>query len=190
MNKNFRGFTLLEMVVVLAVIAILAAVLTPIITSYVDRARVNAASTDLKSIAAAIIQFNTDTRVWPIYAGTFTDAAGTVEEVMQTTGIDGTVGSGTGWALTTAGDLDDPLNRNTLALPTTGPRAWKGAYLQLAPDPWGTRYYLTARNLKPGSTSAGYVLSAGQNQTIETIYSQPQGGILAIGGDDMVVRIK
>ena len=64
-RKFFRGFTMIEMVVVLAVIAILAAILTPIITSYVDRARLNAASSDLNHIAAATIQFNTDTRVWP-----------------------------------------------------------------------------------------------------------------------------
>src|SRR5205085_2716033 len=38
--KDSRGFTLIEMVVVLAVIAILAAILTPIVTSYIERARV------------------------------------------------------------------------------------------------------------------------------------------------------
>ena len=59
---------MIEMVVVLAVIAILAAILTPIVTSYVERARVNTATNDVKKIAAAIIQFNTDTKVWPIYS--------------------------------------------------------------------------------------------------------------------------
>ena len=52
-TKDSSGFTMIEMVVVLAVIAILAAILTPIITSYVERARINAATSDLKSIAAA-----------------------------------------------------------------------------------------------------------------------------------------
>src|SRR5713226_2030308 len=65
--KESRGFTLIEMVVVLAVIAILAAILVPIVTSYIERARVDAATNDVKKIAAAIIQFNTDTKVWPIY---------------------------------------------------------------------------------------------------------------------------
>src|SRR5437867_4926123 len=68
--KESRGFTMIEMVVVLAVIAILAAILTPIVTSYIERARVDSATNDVKKIAAAIVQFNTDTKVWPIYSST------------------------------------------------------------------------------------------------------------------------
>jgi len=66
MNKkqDMKGFTLMEMAIVLATIAILAAILTPIITSYVDRARLNAARTDVKNIAAALVQYNTDLKFY------------------------------------------------------------------------------------------------------------------------------
>src|SRR5207302_1056412 len=69
MNKkqDMKGFTLMEMAIVLATIAILAAILTPIITSYVDRARLNAARADVKNIAAALVQYNTDLKFYPVY---------------------------------------------------------------------------------------------------------------------------
>jgi type II secretory pathway pseudopilin PulG len=182
----------MEMVVVLAVIAILAAILTPIINSYVDRARLNAASGDVKNIAAAIIQFNTDTRLWPIYTGTFTTLSGPSYDVLRSPGTTAVVGTGSGWdagSLTT-GDLDDALNTNAMGLTTTGRTAWKGAYLDLGADPWGTSYYLNAAALRPTSTNASFVVSAGPNQVLDTVMNQPRSGALTIGGDDIVQRIR
>src|SRR5215472_12726891 len=173
MKKESRGFTLLEMVVVLAVIAILAAILTPIITSYVERSRLNAARNDLKNIAAAVVQFNTDAKVWPIYSGTFTNLSGAVYDVASTTGNAAILNGAGGYTGTsTNGDLNGLLNTNSMGLPTTGSNAWKGAYLELGPDPWGTKYYLTAKHLKPGDTNMAFVLSAGPNQTIDTATDQ------------------
>jgi len=45
-----KGFTLIELAVVLAIIAILAAILTPMVTSYLDQARQARAQADLRSI--------------------------------------------------------------------------------------------------------------------------------------------
>lgn len=56
------GWSLIELVVVLAIIAILTAIITPMINSYVDRARNNTVQNDIRNIAAAILSFNTDTR--------------------------------------------------------------------------------------------------------------------------------
>ena len=210
--KDSRGFTLIEMVVVLAVIAILAAILTPIVTSYVERARVDAAMNDVKKIAAAIIQFNTDTRVWPIYStqpfvGT-NDASYDVESMFGNDAMVPMSGSGSDWPATAGvvggtnvGDLNAVLNQNRMQLLLTGARAWKGAYMELHEDPWGSKYYLTSKFLKPGSTSthwnslpsaspsAVYVISAGPNQTVDTYYDQATSAF-TVGGDDIVARIK
>jgi prepilin-type N-terminal cleavage/methylation domain-containing protein len=213
--KESRGFTLIEMVVVLAVIAILAAILTPIVTSYVERARVDRATSDVKKIAAAIVQFNTDTKVWPIYKSTsfLTDSsgvAGPVYDLESTVGNDAIVpgsGGGMDWPATNgvvgggnAGDLNGVLNQNSMNLALAGSRAWKGAYVELGEDSWGTKYYLNAKWLKPGATSqhggtgtatpsAVYVVSAGPDQTLQTNFDQATSAF-TVGGDDIVGRIK
>src|SRR5947207_9566641 len=99
--KHSRGFTMIEMVVVLAVIAILAATLTPIVTSYLDRARMSSATKDVKNIAAAVVQFNTDTKVWPIYSSTGgfpSDITANVSDVEAGPGNKPLFVDGAGWS--------------------------------------------------------------------------------------------
>src|SRR5437667_322244 len=164
--QRSRGFTLMEMVVVLAIIAILAAILTPVVTSYLDRAKLDRSTSDVKKITAAIIQFNTDTRMWPIYSGPFTTPAGPVYKVESTSGTDAVVAPGSGWPTQTGattvspqgtgndnGDLNAVLNQNSMNFPVTGTRAWRGPYTELSEDAWGTRYYFTSWFLQPGFTS-------------------------------------
>jgi prepilin-type N-terminal cleavage/methylation domain-containing protein len=210
--KDSRGFTLIEMVVVLAVIAILAAMLTPIVTSYIDRARINSAASDVKKIAGAIVQFNTDTRVWPIYSSTtgFPSVLTTnVYDFMTSAGnaaVAATTGNtGADWnlAATNVGDLDAVVNQNRMALPTTGQTAWRGAYVAMGTDPWGTKYYFNSKFLVPGATSthgapgnsgtpsasAVYIISAGPNQTLDTNFDQATSAFTSTG-DDIVARIR
>jgi prepilin-type N-terminal cleavage/methylation domain-containing protein len=214
--KESRGFTMIEMVVVLAVIAILAAILTPIVTSYVERARMDAAQKDIKNIAAAFVQFNTDTKLWPIYNSVPANVNTGANFSESTAGNAAIPGSGSNWAgiLTgtsnaSASSLESILNMNGMGLPTTGKTAWHGPYIETSGDPWGTSYYVNTLFLEPGcvsthtgtntacasvgtagaTPSAVYVISAGPNQTIETVYDQPTNSF-TIGGDDIVVRIK
>ena len=52
-----KGFTLIELAVVLAIIAILAAVLTPIVTGYIDQARQTRGQGDVRAIATSILNY-------------------------------------------------------------------------------------------------------------------------------------
>ena len=68
MTKD-KGFTLIELAVVLAIIAILAAILTPLVTNYIDQARVTRAQADVRTIADAVKLYQRDTGRYPIYDG-------------------------------------------------------------------------------------------------------------------------
>ena len=192
-NGN-RGFSLIEMVVVLAIIAILAAIITPMIISYVDRARINSARNDVRNIAAAVISFNTDTRVWPIYESSGEIPNGAAFDVMVTVGDDAALDSGltsTLWTSGSSGDLRATVNENSLGLSTSGRRGWNGGYMNdILEDPWGTKYYFNGVHLKPGASSASFVLSAGPDKTIDTEFDQVSSGTFSVGNDDIIQRIR
>ena len=59
------GFTLLEMIVVLAIIAIMAALIVPSIISRPDEARVTVAKSDIRSIANALELYRLDNLAYP-----------------------------------------------------------------------------------------------------------------------------
>jgi prepilin-type N-terminal cleavage/methylation domain-containing protein len=63
-----KGFTLIEIAIVLAVIAILAAVLTPMVTRYLEDSRIARAQADLRTIADGVKLYQRDTGRWPVYA--------------------------------------------------------------------------------------------------------------------------
>ena len=53
-KHHFKGFTLVELVIVIAIVGILAAVLVPTIYNYVKKARIKAAIADAKTIETSI----------------------------------------------------------------------------------------------------------------------------------------
>lgn len=53
-NMILRGFTLLELIVVIAITGVLSAILIPTLTGYAKEARVNAAITDARTVKQAI----------------------------------------------------------------------------------------------------------------------------------------
>src|SRR3982751_3860406 len=59
------GLTLVEMIVVLAIIALVAALIVPNIIGRPDQARVTVAQTDLRSISAALKMYRLDNGDYP-----------------------------------------------------------------------------------------------------------------------------
>src|SRR5437016_6347268 len=76
MRRN-RGFTTLHMSVLLAIIAILAAILTPIVTGYIDQARNARANEDTSKISTAFNLHLRDTGRYPIWDTTAAANTGT-----------------------------------------------------------------------------------------------------------------
>lgn len=68
-RRSRRGFTLLEMALVVVVIGILAALIYPAMGAITARARVTAEKESLRSIGQAMRKFYEDTGRWPLDSG-------------------------------------------------------------------------------------------------------------------------
>ncbi len=193
-----KGFTLIELAVVLAIIAVLAAVLTPMVTGYLDQARIARASADVRTIADAVKLYNRDTGRYPIYdtnALYVSDTTGAIREIGSSAG--NTPAAGSGWTLSgttlTSSSLESYLNNNSSGL-TGGafPKAaFRGPYIgTIDSDPWANKYLLNSTDLVRSSTSHAYVLSAGPNGTVETTRDVATTSALTAGGDDIIAVIR
>lgn len=63
--RNVRGFTLMEVIGVMAVIAIIAAIATPQIFQAIEDARVTSLVQDTNQIRASVTRYYKDTGTWP-----------------------------------------------------------------------------------------------------------------------------
>lgn len=60
-----KGFTLVELMIVVSVLAILAAITLPTFSNAKEKATAASAATSMKAIASAIYQYRNDTGEWP-----------------------------------------------------------------------------------------------------------------------------
>ena len=211
--RSQKGFTLLEIIVVLAVLGALAAMLTPVVFRYIDDANRTRAQGDANTMAAAIQQMYKDTGRWAFYAsgtGKLTYTTGTDAAILTSnTGCTGapavmtcdttspiTGGAWGSFATQKATSLTSQLISNTPAYLTSGGRAWKGPYLDAIPalDPWGRSYLVNILNADPdaeGSTQKWViVLSAGPDGNVDTAADTAGTANPAVAGDDVIARVK
>jgi len=215
MKKKQNGFTLIEVIVVIAVVAILAAILTPTIAKQIQDSRISRTKNETLVIGAAIADLKKDTGWWP-YTHT-NGPAGGVDRILgdpTTVPTGAATGHGAGAAnwgtIGTTKPIYDYLyynnpdddtgstgqNQANQDYPTTGEFKWNGPYIKdkLLKDPWGRSYVVNARYF-PGNTQYGgtnrhhvYVLSAGPDH----LWSTPFANGTAeeeITGDDIGFRI-
>jgi prepilin-type N-terminal cleavage/methylation domain-containing protein len=213
MVRARRGFTLIELTVVLAVIVTLALVLTPSVANFVNDARVARAQNDSRTIATAILEFYKDNGFAPQWAvaqnggpGSATSRLDILISPGNAPGIHPRAKTLAGtslaaWLTGRVGLLADQLMSDTPAYATRTPGmqfGWNGPYLSSAPgsDPWGNRYIvnigqvdLAAGNGLGTTKFAVWVLSAGPNGIIETLPNQPFTSAM-LGGDDIGQRLQ
>jgi prepilin-type N-terminal cleavage/methylation domain-containing protein len=183
--KRNSGFTLIEMVVVLAVVAILAAILTPTIAKNIDDAKIARANNEVQVIAAAMGSFYKDVGRWP----TKQNATSTADYyyILYSDGnpMSGGISqwrSDGAWAAR-ADEFANHLARNTPGganaaanqYAVTGELKWKGPYITSIPaDPWGTHYSCNVISFWYNAAYMNYaifVLSAGADRAADTGYN-------------------
>ena len=187
-----RGFTLIEVVVVVAIIALLAGILTPLIFKYIDEANETRALGDCRNIATSLMLFHKDTGTWPYYNechvsgeyripevdylyGNMGDMPGIQPEVKATWGD---VAEDMFYSLVTWGlDCSWYKPASTAGMAIGGPsilrHGWKGPYLPyITDDPWGYKYLVSVNGFPPAGKQASqnfvWCLSAGPNFNVNT----------------------
>jgi prepilin-type N-terminal cleavage/methylation domain-containing protein len=204
--RDARGFTLIELTVVLAVIVTLALILTPSITNFINDSRVARTRTDTQTVAASVVQFYKDTGFFPQWSTANAGGPGTAAnrvDLLVSPGNTPTVAAANTW---TTGSTDTLVNQLMSNTPTytmknaTSQFGWNGPYLSTAigADAWNNRLAVNVglidttigvQTAAGVTKSAVWVISAGPNGQLETPYGQPIT-TAATTGDDIAVRVQ
>ena len=201
-----RGFTLIELTVVLAVLVTLALVLTPSITNFINDSRVARTRTDPQTLATAIIQFYQDNGFFPQWSTSNAGGPGTAAnkvDLIVSPGNMPAVTTANPWTTGTTSTIVAQLVANTpgYTLKTSSsPFGWNGPYLSstVGGDAWNNRYMINVGliDTSQGTQTAGgaiksavWVISAGPNGQVETAFNQPITTAV-VGGDDIAVRVQ
>jgi prepilin-type N-terminal cleavage/methylation domain-containing protein len=205
-RNSGRGFTLIELTVVLAVIVTLALILTPSITNFINDARTTRSQKDAQTVATAVTQFYKDNGFFPQWSTANAGGPGLAADkvdVLVGPGNTPTVASANTWTTGTTDALIDQLMSDapgyTMKTATTT-FGWNGPYLSsdIGADAWNNRYMVNTGLLdttQGTQTSGGvtksavWAISAGPNGQIETAYTQPLT-IAVKSGDDIAIRIQ
>lgn len=189
--RRGRGFTLLEVTIILAVIAILVLILAPSILNFLSQSRLARALNDVEVLAHAVEDFFDDNGFFPQYAD---GQRATPIRLLVSPGSVGAAGVGAdGWTLTNPLLVDSISNQLVNNRPSFGNAGyplktgiigsgWNGPYLNahMQPDPWGNRYVINVEHLSVnlGAFEAGglqekravWAISAGPDGTFDTLY--------------------
>ncbi len=201
-----RGFTLIELTVVLAVIVTLALILTPSITNFINDSRVARARADTQTVSAAVIQFYRYNGFFPQWSAASAGGPGLVAnkvDLLVSTGNVPTVAAPNLWTTGTTDLITNQLMSNAPGYTTrtaTATFGWNGPYLSsvLGSDPWNNRYMIniglidTTQGTQTAAgalKSAVWVVSAGPNGGVETTHSQPITTAV-LGVDDIGFRLQ
>lgn len=173
--RNNRGFTLIEVIVVAAIIAILAGILVPMIFGQIDESKKTRATGDIKSIQTAMLTFRKDTGKWPnLESGPCTPTVTMLSTAGKISALP------PGWSNASTGSISDYIGATANACYND----WKGPYTtSIEKDPWGNAYVINTLDFT--TNNPVWILSPGPDNVLDTAVTDtsPQN-------DDIGIRIK
>jgi prepilin-type N-terminal cleavage/methylation domain-containing protein len=185
-----KGFTLIEIIVILAVISILVAILTPTVLKFIDDAQRSSAENSVQVLAASINDLIKDTGQFP--------GSKTSKTFLCSANGDFATDSTSSWAPddTVCSNFFDHLITNdpdgsgtpdqVTDYRSTGKRRHRGPYLSsIDEDPFGNVYQVNVSTLKGGDRNPTWVISAGPDGDFQTATTDKK-----LSGDDIGIRIK
>ncbi|MBK7188455.1 MAG: type II secretion system protein GspG [bacterium] len=205
------GFTLMEIVIAVAIVAIFAAAISPMVFKHLEDAKLTRAQNETESVATAVLSYYKDTGAWP-YTNVNGPTGNGVSRALSSTNVATAAGAGAGSGAANWGSYgtskllgdylyynnpDDDTSATGAAADqngqdwrTTGRGAWRGPYVGAYTfnDPWGRAYVVNTR-YAPGGAYNGtlrhkvFVLSAGPDGQWQTPYDDATVGDIL--GDDI-----
>lgn len=166
-----RGFTAVELIVVIAVLALLAGVLVPTVNRELERSLRADAMADVHRLAVAVDRYLTDVgRAPDRLRGEPVDFLVTAGDEPDTGLLD----------LGRSVEVSDLFIQNADAVD-----GWAGPYLgEPQADPWGRRYLVHVRGFREEGTRV-WILCAGENGVIDTLLNES-----IPGGDDVGMYVR
>jgi len=216
--RGSKGFTLVEIIVAVALVAILSAAIAPSVLNNIAQGRISRAQSDVQAIAQAIMRFKNDTGKYPRLAhANRPDTAGESFDFLASLNGDWPVtATGADWATNQTFTDGQTANKSTEdftshlifgksrlqgSADSLYPRAdnpddpndigFRGALLSSDPaDPWGNKYICNVAVLGEIGEPV-WVISAGPNGVLETpVRPTGSGAATTLSGDDIGFRIQ
>lgn len=186
-----KGFTLIEVIITIAMIAIIIAIISPMVINNLKSAKISRAAADVKEIGNAILSFRRDLGMWP----TKNNANTNVQELVGPGTLPNPQGATTWLGKTTLNlqfhlvefmNFTNPVNNYLRGPSPDGYPCWNGPYLsKIAEDPWNNAYLVNCWYLTDGSNSPVHVLCAGDDKNTNTNF---EGGMPST--EDIAFRIQ
>lgn len=175
--RNERGFTMIEVIVIVAVLAILGGILTPMVIKEIAKSKVTRAAADMEAISTAFTQYYADTGYWPEkYTGT-TDRRTTLRDYKCFYVNDKSL---TGWDGPYVEKGTNAGGSRVVAVQNAG--TWEGLV-----DPWGRPFRVIYGKVGGTSVAGGIaVLASGPDATFDT---SDADALLGTASGDDILRI-
>lgn len=189
------GITLIEVTTILAVLAILAAALTPTVSNVIGKSKLQRARLDVHAIKKATLNLLEDVNTRGIIQdGSCPRGHQVPVDLLVSDGDIPSLGANASSSWTRPVDFKE-VDYMEYHLTTNNPGGhsghnyenWGGAYLPgpIGPDPWGNRYMINSRYLAPGHRYDVVVISAGPDEEIDSQFTLDG----FVPGDDDIVSM-